>query len=276
MFMAGSPGATAHLHMRILGLFGMICRLPQNILHSIGSQKLFSESDSSSSWFVQVRKLCSKYNLPSPINLLSQPLKKESYKSMVKNNIFNFWETKYQEEAEAKPSLTYFKPRFHSLRHPHPLWTTCNNNSFEVNKSVVVARLLSGRYLSDWHCRHWSTENSAGICVLCPDKNTPGTMEHMLVACSALEDKRTLLRKHIHEQTEDNLELRAVITAEMSSTASTSNTVQFLLDPSVVLRVQDSVHNNKFTLQEVFAITRTYCYALHRRRLQMIGRFNFL
>ena len=80
----------------------------------------------------------------------------------------------------------------------------------------------------------------------------------------------------MHEQTEDNLELRAVIAAEMSSTASISNTVQFLLDPSVVLSVQDSVHKNKFTLQEVFAITRTYCYAIHRRRLQLIGRFNFL
>ena len=80
-------------------------------------------------------------------------------------------------------------------------------------------------------------------------------MEHMLVECGALEGKRTLLIKHIHEQTEDNLELRAVIRAEMSS--SLTNTVQFLLDPSVVFSVQDSVLKNKFTLQEVFAITRT-------------------
>ena len=274
MFMAGSPGATAHLHMRILGLFGMICRLPQNILNTIASQKLFSEPDSSSSWFAQVRKLCVKYNLPSPITLLSQPLKKENYKSMIKSNIIGFWETKYRQEAETKTSLLYFKPQFHNLRHPHPLWTTCNSNSFEVNKSAVVARLLSGRYLSDWHCRHWSSDNPAGLCMLCPDEETPGTLEHMLVTCTALNEKRKVLNKYIHDQTDDNDALRAVIAAEMSSTVT--NTVQFLLDPSVVSSVQIAVQQKKFTLEEIFAVTRTYCYAIHRRRLQLIGRFNFL
>ena len=110
--------------------------------------------------------------------------------------------------------------------------------------------------------------------MLCPDEETTGTIEHMLVSCTALRDKRQVLDTYIHDQTEDNLPLRAVIGNVTSSTIT--NTVQFLLDPSVIPSVQDSIQQKKFKLEEIFAITCTYCYALHRRRLQLIGRFNFL
>ena len=149
MFMAGSPSATAQLHIRQLGLFGLICRLPENILHKLAISKLLTEADSSSSWFVQIRLLCVQYNLPSPLILLYQPRTKASFTSLVKAKVVDFWEAKYRAEAAPKTSLEYFKPEFCSLLHPHPLWTTCRNNSFEVNKSIVVARLMSGRYFSD-------------------------------------------------------------------------------------------------------------------------------
>ena len=69
-----------------------------------------------------------------------------------------------------------------SLLHPHPLWTSSNSNPFEVNKSVIVARLLSGRYPTDWLCRKWSKTNTSGSCVLCPELDTPGDIPHMLIS----------------------------------------------------------------------------------------------
>ena len=36
-----------------------------------------------------------------------------------------------------------------SLSKPHPLWTSCSNNSYEVSRAVVQARILSGRYKTD-------------------------------------------------------------------------------------------------------------------------------
>ena len=130
-------------------LFGMIRRLPEKILHKLAISKLLTEADSSSSWFVQIRLLCVQYNLPSPLILLYQPRTKASFTSLVKAKVVDFWEAKYRAEAAPRTSLEYFKPEFLSLLHPHPLWTTCRNNSFEVNKSIVVARLMSGRYFSD-------------------------------------------------------------------------------------------------------------------------------
>ena len=162
-----------------------------------------------------------------------------------------------------------------SLLHPHPLWTTCRNSSFEVNKSVVVARLLSVRYFSDWLCRHWSSDNPSGFCILCPGQELPGTIDHMLVSCGALADKRLTLRKYIEEQMVDKPALREVINDVMSS-KNIKEVVQFLLDPSVVTSVISAVQLNLFTLDDIFSVTRTYCYAIHRRRLQLTGRFKVL
>ena len=176
-------------------------------------------------------------------------------------------------EASSKTSLAYYKPENMSLRTPHPLWTTSGSNPFEINKAVIVARLLSGRYRSDWLTRHWSKSNKLGFCTLCPGKNIKGTIEHMLVTCEALTDKRDDLLLYWDQQTEDNNRLQLLTSTMLSSTTSTL--VQFLLDPSVVPSVLHGCELQHFTLSDVFSLTRTFCYGIHRRRLQLIGRFNF-
>ena len=144
LFMAGSLGAKANVHLKQLSLFGMITRLPNNITYKIAFTKLSSDPDSSSSWFVQVRKLCSQYGLPSPLSLLTSPHSKCSYNSLVKKHVLEYWEEFMRSEAASKTSLAYFNTTNMSLTTPHPLWTTSGSNPFEINKSIIVARLLSG------------------------------------------------------------------------------------------------------------------------------------
>ena len=81
--------------------------------------------------------------------------------------MIDHWETKLRAEAEMLrgSSLQYFKAEYMSLSHPHLIWTTCGSNSFEVNKAVVQAKMLSGRYVTDKLSRHWS-QNKSGICSL--------------------------------------------------------------------------------------------------------------
>ena len=119
-----------------------------------------------------------------------------------------------------------------SLIKPHPLWTTAQSNPFEINKSIVVAELLSGRYRSDWLCGHWSKTNPSGHCPLCPGLMIPGTVEHMLVSCQGLADKREDLILYWNQQTEDNQELQLLTSTILSS--QEDQLVQFLLDPSLV------------------------------------------
>jgi hypothetical protein len=193
---------------------------------------------------------------------------------MMKMKTLDFWQQELREEAKSKKSLSkFFKPDHMSLLKPHPLWTTSQNNPFEINKSLVVAKLLSGRYRSDWLCRHWSKMNSSGHCALCPGKELPGTVEHMLVACHALSDKRDDLLLYWNQQNEENHHLQHLTSTMLGS--KVDELVQFLLDPSVVPMVILGCQQQLYTLADVFNLTRTFCYGLHRRRLQLTGRFNF-
>ena len=137
-FLAGTVPIRAHIHRRQLSLFGMITRLPTNILHATASTILSSDPDSSKSWFVSnIRRLCSQYSLPSPLQLLQNPPSKNNYKKLIKSKILDYWETLLRAEAAPKPSLIHFKPSFMSLSSPHPMFTTCDSNPFETNKSTA-------------------------------------------------------------------------------------------------------------------------------------------
>ena len=84
------------------------------------------------------------------------------------------------------------KPEFMSLSRPHPIWTTCGNNYYEVSKAVIQARFLSGRYRCETLTSHFTTGKTSLQCSICPEKST-GSVEHILLFCSALKDIRTLL-----------------------------------------------------------------------------------
>jgi len=122
-----------------------------------------------------------------------------------------------------------------SLLQPHPLWTTSQNNSYEVNKSITAARILSGRYRSDWHCRYWSPTNKEGFYLLCPGDNIPGNIEHMLSSCPALQDKSNLMLKFWSKQTQESPQMRKLVDTMLSSPPS--KCIQFVCKPSVINEV---------------------------------------
>ena len=274
MFLAGSPGATATIHMRQLNICGMFCQQPSNILNKIARHKLMCEEDSSPSWFVLLRNICQKYNLPSPLSLLDNPQNKNTFKKLVKSKVIDYWESKFRADAISLPSLKYFNPNYMSLRKPHSLWTSCGNNSFDINKSIIVARLLSGRNPDDWLCRKWNKNKPEGHCTLCPQFKIPGTLEHLLVSCEALTTKREDLFHYWNKQTEDIPEVRDLLHSQRSS--KTTQFVQFLIDPTVLPEVISGVQHNRFMLEDILQLTRTYCYGIHRKRQILLGRHNII
>lgn len=94
-------------------------------------------------------------------------------------------------EAASLPSLTYFNPHFMSLTKPHPMWTTCANNSYEVCKAIIQAKMLSGRFRTEKFKSH-HTDNKKGICLICTE-NEVETLEHLLLFCSSLDSTRHTL-----------------------------------------------------------------------------------
>ena len=161
--LSGSFPGEAKLDLKQLTLFGMITRLPNNILNEIAKQNLLNGDKKS--WFAQIRSLCTQYLLPHPLTLLQKPLEKAAFKSLIKLRIADFWQSKLRERATELSSLRYFKAEFMSLLQPHPILRTVTD-TYSVNKMVIQLRMLSGRYRVGTLLRHFSPSHS-GICELC-------------------------------------------------------------------------------------------------------------
>ena len=146
LFMAGSLPGEAILHMRQLSLFAMICRMPDNPLHAHAIHVLSCSPRSARSWFQQVRDICLLYSLPHPLLLLQHPPTRQSFKGLVKANVTEYWESVLRSETEELPSLRVFNKIRLSLQEPSLLWLTAGSNSFECAKSLVVGKMISGRY----------------------------------------------------------------------------------------------------------------------------------
>ena len=197
-FLGGSLPGTGILHLRMLSLLGMIARLgDDHILHKHGRHTLLNQENNnvSKSWFTEMRCICKDYKLPDPLLVLQSPPGVYYWKNLTKSKVLDWWQIKLRGEADHLDSLEYFKPSFMSLSTPHPLWTSAGS-PFEVSKAVVSARMLSGRYRTDRLARHWTPSNPNGLCRLPGCEGHEGTLQHILLQCSALTEARLKVISH--------------------------------------------------------------------------------
>ena len=269
-FLGGSLPAQALLHLRMLSLFGMVARLPGDALNIRARNALITEKPKSKSWFCQIREICLTYSLPHPLKMLDFPPSKDDLKKLTTARVLSYWETKLRGEASLLPSLQNFKPEFMSLKTPHLIWRTAGSNPYEVSKAIQQARFLSGRYRSSYLERHFST-NKEGICKNC-NSGELETIEHILVSCITYnETKKKLYRLWL--ATEIPIVKELVLNA---LSRERTYLLQFLLDcsvlPDVIRAAQD--HSDDI-YKELYYLTRTWCFAIHRHRMRSLGRWNF-
>jgi hypothetical protein len=271
MFLAGSLPATAQLHLRMLGLLGMIARLgPCNILHQHGRHILLL-SRPGKSWFIQLRSICLQYDLPDPLLILQTPPSKQSWKQQTKSKVMDSWEVKLRAQACLLPSLKYFNSSYMSLSSPHPMWTSAGS-PFEVRKATIVARMLSGRYRTDRLARHWSQTNPSGICQLpgCTGLQS-GSLEHILLYCPALSGARS----NVIKLWSDFMLSRKYLYPVLSSLTRKEETfMQLLLDPSCIPLLIAANRLNTDVLPCCFYLSRTWIYSLHQRRSKLQKLWN--
>ena len=262
---------TAILHLRYLSLFASITRIPSDPLNHLARHVFSSLKPSSKSWFWIIRDLCVLYQFPHPLQLLDTPLSKEKFKKLAKSKVIDLWETKLRGEATLLPSLKHFKPEYMSLTRPHPLWTTTKSNPYEVSKAVQQARFLSGRYRTESLCKHWS-KNTHGYCLSETCISEEETIEHILLFCPAYTHTRYQLQTYWFSRSRGPI-FELIIEA---LTGPRNQLLQFLLDcsnlPSVITATQ--LHGSVI-LEELFHLTRTWCFAHHRDRMKLLGRWNF-
>ena len=269
-FLAGSLPARAILHLKQLSLLGMVARLKDDPLHSHAYSVLTASKPSSRSWFWQLRDICLMYNLPHPLTILGNPPTAKVYKKLVRSHVVDYWETKLRQETVTLPSLLFFNPNFMSLACPHPVWRTVGSNPYEVNKAIQQARMLSGRYRTEYLQRHWK-DNPQGYCLAPGCSNAVETLQHILLDCVAYNSNRVRLTR-LWLSNEDQI-IKNITSEALSSNRDYQ--VQFILDcsvlPSVISASQQYGSN---ILDKIFYLTRTWCYSIHRTRMKILGRWH--
>ena len=155
-----------------------------------------------------------------------------------------------------------------SLIKPHPIWLTAGSNPYEIAKAIQQARFLSGRYRSESLTKHWSA-NKSGYCQS-PSCCSVETVEHILIHCGAYSSSK----QHIYSLwlSSPNPVIHGLVVDALSS--DTAYLLQFILDCSVLPKVINATQIYGFTiLQELFYLTRTLCFSVHKQRMKMLGRW---
>ena len=268
-FLAGCLPGAALVHLRQMSIFGMVCRLKDNVLnkHAIN---LFSFSIiSSGSWFHQIRQWCLLYGLPHPSTLLANPLSKPAFKRLVKSKITDYWEVKLRQEVASLQSLTYFTPSYMSLSSAHPVWTTAGYSPAKVAMATIQAIMISGRYRCDSLVSHWSSKVS-GYCSLSPAcHSTREDLRHILQVCPALHETRLRLYDHTMKASSAMIpRVREILLCNCDPNEMIFP--KFLLDCSSLPAVQNEGPD---VLIQLFSVTRVWVYVLHRERLKLRGRW---
>ena len=271
LLMAGCVPGEAILHLKQLTMFSMICHLPDDPLHLHGVDVLLSAHNRANSWFQQILALCLKYSLDHPHFLLKNPPPKPVFKRMVKRAVISYWENILQDESSSLKSLHYFAPFNCSLQQPHPIWITAGSNTFECHKSAVLARMISGRYHSDYLARHW-TSNKLGHCLMDTCPGVIGTIEHLLIVCPSLSVVRGRLRNMILTKTKVLVPLCNFIFNVFMAPPETQT--QFFLEPLAFPQIRELCEiYGKIILSLIFYCVRTYVYYIHRQKQILAGNW---
>ena len=166
--LAGCLPLPGQLHLRMLTLFGQLCRLRDgNNILALRARDVFSSAQSSSkSWFWRLRQLCLQYGLPHPLTWLSSVPSKHQVKTATRDAVHEYWLKQLRCKADTLPSLQYTKTMYLSLSKPHPIYRSCGPSPWEVEKGTTQARLLSGRSRVEALSSHWVPWNKGGLCTI--------------------------------------------------------------------------------------------------------------
>ena len=277
-FLAGTLPGTALLHLRQLSIFGMICRLSNNVIHQHAVNIMSSATISPKSWFLMIRNICLQYLLPHPLSLLQYPPSQDAFKNLVKKHVVDYWERLLRAEAEPLTSLCFFKPQFMSLSKPHPIWYTAGSSPSKISMAVSQALMVSGRYRCEKLCSNWS-QNKAGVCLISKEcVSQEEDIPHILRFCSGLDSTREKLKKFTHRYCMTAPPIIRDLATNLCSTSSPFF-CQFLLDcsvlPSVITATQREAEGEDI-LGHLFHLSRTWVFNLHRERLRLLGRWNMI
>ena len=112
-----------------------------------------------------------------------------------------------------------------------------------------------------------------GFCQHCPEQQQIGSLEHLLINCSAFNSVRNNFFQMLNDNKDIYQEAKDIIFETLSSHTSIEQKVQLLLDSSCILAVITASQKKPNILNQIFKFSCMWCYGIHKRRLKLSGRW---
>ena len=179
----------ALIDKRALSLFGGICRMPaSSVEKQLAYRQLNVKSISSNSWYIQIRAILLKYNLPPALDLLSSSYSKYSWKRVVRNAVDTYWVSKITGEAEMHRSLQFLNIRSFVPGKSHPLLNVITGSAREASRIHARLMIATGTYVLQTNRASYSQNACEATCLL---------------ECSALEETRRPILQEVLKARDD-------------------------------------------------------------------------
>jgi hypothetical protein len=251
--MIGAIPIEGQLDIQVLSLFNRILLQEKSLEYDIVRRQLAVKDFKSHSWVTMVRKVLSKYNLPSAYTLLQQKRKKPQWKRQVKEAVVQYWNGILKHMSSQKKTLKYINIDSCSVDKPHQVYTAVSTDPMKVVMLAVKVKLMTQRYpLASTYC---AGKQRKLLCPVC--EKAPETLQHFLLECEVLDHDRRKYLRQIQENLTDRL-------LPPLATFSLDWYTQLLLDPSTVVKNQE-------TQKAIEEVSLKLIYSLHHRRAVALG-----
>ena len=148
------------------------------------------------------------------------------------------------------------------------MWCTAVT-SYQVNKCVIVGRMLSRRFRCGSLLRHFYPHIS-GLCELCGEE-LEDIPHIVLPRCPQLNDRANILLRFAKEKLSENQTALLLFTNIMDG-KDDNKKVQLLLDPAAIPDIISATQKDKTVLQSLLSVTTTWCYSINRTRTKLLGK----
>ena len=253
----------AEIHTKVFTMFGNITRAHKNSTEwKLAERQLHIKSLDSNSWFMEIKKLCIKYDLEDPIHYMQNHLSKTKWKSLITSAIYNYWSDRINEEIKYYSTLKYLSPTY-EIGKIHPLAKTNTVNQKDINRIPTRLKLATGNYMLQTMRAAYNQNPIDPTCKLC--NQAEETVSHFLICCKTLEYLRAPTINNIIEES-----------SKLFASHCTNpqlDIIQLIINP-FHYAVNNSLKAN--TCTSIEPLCRQLIYKLHCKRYELLAKNDLL
>ncbi len=263
--LSGVAPIELEVHRQALSIFGSIARHPKSAEWELANRQLIMQDYDAEEWFAYIRRLCSKYNLPSPASLLENPPSKPKWKSMYDRQLKQYWTSHVISHAAFLQKARYLNPQVYNIGNPHPAIRFAPCHVKDIQKCTIKLQLITGSYILQAQRARFNQFDVKPECLLCGRE--PETRTHFLITCQSLQQHRTphltQIEGILKEKCDNPQTVHELCNDPLKCTA-------LLLDCTAVT-ITSHIILTKDAIAEIEKISQRLIFSLHQARMNMLA-----